>query len=194
MLKIARLKPSNVNWLLGSAESIPARDGFFDGGIATLTVHHWEDLGQALAEIARVLNANAKMVIFTADPQQMKRHWLNRYFPDMMERAIAQMPDLASIEAAGIAAGFKITGTEKYFIHDQLRDLFLYSGKNNPALYLQDEIRKGISSFAVLADREELEQGLLMLKADMASGKFDAVKVAYDDEAGDYLFITMEKC
>jgi ubiquinone/menaquinone biosynthesis C-methylase UbiE len=132
MLNVARLKASNVNWQPGSAERIPASDNFFEGGIATLTIHHWTDLQLAFDEVARVLKTNAKMVLFTADPQQMNRYWLNHYFPDMMTRSMAQMPELDSIEAAANEAGFKMIGTEKYFINDGLQDLFLYSGKISP--------------------------------------------------------------
>lgn len=107
---------------------------------------------------------------------------------------MAQMPELDSIEAAANEAGFKMIGTEKYFINDGLQDLFLYSGKNKPAFYLDEEIRKGISSFAELANINEVEQGTLTLKDDIARGEFELIMAKYDNSMGDYLFITLQKC
>ncbi|WP_184542250.1 class I SAM-dependent methyltransferase [Mucilaginibacter sp. FT3.2] len=194
MLDIARLKSMEVTWLLGPAEGIPVPDNFFDGSIATLTIHHWTELGIAFAEFYRVLKSGSPMIIFTADPQQMSGYWLNYYFPNMMARSVAQMPGLDMIAAAAIGAGFSVIDTEKYFIGDDLQDLFLYSGKNNPSLYLDEGVRKGISSFASLASREEVEQGILKLKDDIWEGRFETVKAKYSDAFGDYLFITLQKC
>lgn len=194
MLDIARLKSVTVKWLTGSAESVPALDNFFDGCIATLTIHHWVNLQKAFTELYRALKGGSKMVIFTADPLQMEGYWLNHYLPGMMARSIAQMPGSDIITAASVAAGFRVVGTEKYFVQDDLKDLFLYSGKNNPTLYLHEAVRKGISSFAALANKEEVESGISKLTYDISKGSFEAVKAKYNNTSGDYLFITLQKC
>ena len=90
-------------------------------------------------------------------------------------------------------SGFQNIHTEKYFIEADLQDLFLYSGKFNPNLYLQASIRKGISSFADLANKAEVERGLLALKADIQSGKWEQIKNQYDNQMGDYLYIIAKK-
>src|SRR5580698_4763151 len=40
MLELARLREADANWLKGTAEDLPVETGCFDGGIATLTIHH----------------------------------------------------------------------------------------------------------------------------------------------------------
>jgi ubiquinone/menaquinone biosynthesis C-methylase UbiE len=194
MLDIARSKNTQVNWLLGRSEEIEVNDEFFDGAVATLTIHHWTDIKKAFTEIYRVLKADCKIVFFTATPEQMKGYWLNHYFPKMLEDSVVQMPSFDIIKEAAIYARFEITGTEKYFISDGLKDLFLYAGKNKPELYLDAEIRKGISSFAALANADEVEEGLSKLKNDMELGRFEDVKAKFNSDLGDYLFIIAQKC
>jgi len=72
---------------------------------------------------------------------------------------------------------------------NELQDLFLYSGKRRPELYLDPNVRKNISSFAKLAPRTELEQGLARLSIDLQTGAFVSIKARFATEAGDYAFI-----
>jgi SAM-dependent methyltransferase len=192
MLNIAKSKNEKINWILGNAENIPLSNSTIDGAIATLTIHHWTDLAKAFGEIKRILRPYARFVIFTADLEQMNGYWLNHYFPKMMKNSIMQMPSFNKINEAVLTSGMTITGTEKYFICDDLKDLFLYSGKNKPEIYLDERIRGGISSFAALAHREEIADGLEKLKNDIASENFQVVKSEFDDVQGDYLFIIVE--
>jgi len=194
MLDIARSRNGKINWLLGQAEQISLNDNLFDGAIATLTIHHWTDINKALKEIHRVLKKDSKILIFTATPEQMKGYWLNHYFPKMLEDSILQMPSFNMISDALAEAGFVITETEKYFIQDDLKDHFLYVGKNRPGLYLDKEIRKGISSFSALANAEEVIRGLSQLESDINLNKFEDIKMEFDNDSGDYLFISAQKC
>jgi SAM-dependent methyltransferase len=193
MLGEARARGPGIKWLRGTAEHTPVTDNTFDGVIATLTIHHWTNLALSFKEIYRVSKENAAIVFFMADPAQMKKYWLNHYFPRMLGLSIRQMPKLTTIKKALSDAGFKLTQTEKYFVRDDLADHFLYSGKNRPEIYFNKEIRKGISSFGALANAGEIEAGLSELETDLTSGKFLTIKNMYDDERGDYLFIVAEK-
>ena len=193
MLAIARSRNKTINWLLGQAEQIPANDHRFDGAIATLTIHHWADLKKSLKEINRVLKNGSGIVFFTATPRQMEGYWLNHYFPKMLNDSILQMPSFENINDALLDAGFVISATEKYFIQADLKDHFLYAGKNRPELYLDEEIRKGISSFSALANIEEVRQGLLKLNSDLNLKRFEEIKAKYNNDEGDYLFVVAEK-
>ncbi|HEY9000462.1 MAG TPA: class I SAM-dependent methyltransferase [Mucilaginibacter sp.] len=193
MLGIARLNESNVHWIIGAAESISVSNTIFDGAIATLTIHHWTDLAGAFNEINRVLKPLARLVIFTATPDQMHGYWLNHYFPRMLGRSIMQMPSFEVVASTLTKAGFEISITEKYFIAPDLQDHFLYSGKHDPELYFDPDVRKGISSFSALANLKEVAQGLAELRKDIDSGEFLKVKARYANEGGDYLFIAANK-
>ena len=193
MLKKAKEKSGSVKWLLGTAEKIPTPNQFFNGGIATLTIHHWTNLETSFAELFRVLKPEARLVIFTSSPEQMAGYWLNHYFPAMMVLAINKMPSLFSIRKAAEKAGFLLDYTEKYSIQPDLKDHFLYSGKLNPKIYLDKNIRMGISSFTSPSNSLEIEEGLLRLEMDTTNNDFEKVQSTFENKSGDYLFVVLEK-
>lgn len=119
----------------------------------------------------------------------MRHYWLCHYFPEMMARSIEGMPSEATIQDALSRAGFKSTTVVPFFVTNELQDLFLYSGKNRPDLYLSAAVRANISSFASLTDSEELNDGLGQLVKDLQSGAFDAVKRRYQTNSGDYALV-----
>jgi ubiquinone/menaquinone biosynthesis C-methylase UbiE len=192
MLANARARAGSINWLMGAAEHIPAADNHFDGGIATLTIHHWTNLVSAFVELSRVLRSGARFVIFTTTPEQMNGYWLNHYFPKMMADSINTMPPLSLIGQAAAKAGLTIDGIEKYTIQPDLRDHFLYTGKLNPALYFDENIRRGISSFAALANKAEVAEGLSRLSNDLATNRFEQIREQFDNPDGDYLFVCLK--
>ncbi|MEL6866264.1 MAG: class I SAM-dependent methyltransferase [Bacteroidota bacterium] len=189
MILEAQAKSKDIDWRLGQAEQIPLADAAVDTVIAQLTIHHWQNLEAGFREIHRVLRPNGRFVLFTSSPQQMQGYWLNHYFPKMMADSIQQMPALPLIEATLEKTSLQLIEKDPYAIRDDLKDLFLYAGKNRPELYFQDEVRSGISSFAALANRAEVERGLVKLQRDIEEGRFAALQESYRHEAGDYLFI-----
>ncbi len=193
MLQEATSRSNNISWLVGMAESLPLPHSMFDGIAGMLTIHHWTDLDTAFKELDRVLKRNGRIVFFTATPEQMTGYWLRHYFPKMMEKSGVQMPPLEKIAAAAAKAGLETAGTEKYFVSDDLQDSFLYIGKNNPELYFDEVVRNGISSFAALSNKDEVQAGLTQLRTDIDNGAFPAIKEQYENELGDYLFVTLQK-
>lgn len=193
MLEGARSRSSAITWLEGAAEQIPAKNESFDGIVATLTIHHWSDINASFREIHRVLKPRGKAVFFTSTPAQMNGYWLNHYFPAMMRHSSQKMPSVEAISASAFAASLEIAATEKYFVKDDLKDMFLHAGKNRPSLYFDEKIRAGISSFALFSVRSEVEEGLAKLKSDIDSGAFAAIHRRYENDLGDYLFVVFQK-
>jgi SAM-dependent methyltransferase len=193
MLNEARNRNSKVSWKEGTAEQIPFDDKFFDGGLATLTIHHWKNIDAAFIEINRVLKPGSVIVLFTSSPSQMNGYWLNHYFPEMMKESIFQMPEPEAVQKALESSGFEIKKTEKYFIQPDLKDHFLYAGKHDPKMYFNENIRRGISSFTALAKSLEVKNGLERLYSDFKSGIWNGIKEKYENDLGDYLFIVAEK-
>lgn len=192
MIESAREKSSSMTWCMGSVESLPFAENTFSGATCVLGIHHFKALRAAFREIFRVL-ASGQFVLFTATSEQMEGYWLNEYFPDAMERSIRQMPGLESIVKDLKLAGFRSVHTKTYQVSNQLQDLFLYSGKHRPEIYLNPQVRNGISTFADLADCDEIEEGCKRLSLDIQSGRVAEVMGAYSDDAGDYLFVVAGK-
>ena len=193
MLAKAKMTNGNIDWRIGTAENTSLPDTSMAGIVATLTIHHWHDLSAAFKELLRVMKPKGRMVIFTSTPEQMAGYWLNHYFPEMLKRSMEQMPGLSQISEALSEAGFSITSTESYSIHDGLIDCFLFCGKHKPEMYLDERIQKGISSFSSLAYKEEVDKGLINLQKDIESGAIESVMASYANNHGDYLYIIAEK-
>jgi len=189
MLSKARLNNSHIEWSQAMAENTELESSSIDGMMASLTLHHWNDINAGFLELARILKPGSRMVIFTSTKTQMKGYWLNHYFPKMMIDSIAQMPEYNEIIQAIESAGFAISETENYHVKNDLEDLFLYCGKQRPELYLDEKVRHGISSFSSLSNASEVKEGLLKITADIKSGEIQRLIDTYENQHGDYLFI-----
>jgi ubiquinone/menaquinone biosynthesis C-methylase UbiE len=192
MIATARRKNCTVSWHIGNVEALPFRDDAFSGVMCTLAIHHFTALRPAFQEAFRVL-ARGRFVLFTSTEEQMRGYWLNAYFPAAMARSIVQMPGLQAIVQALRQSGFASVRTESYEVPADLQDLFLYSGKHRPEMYLDPRVRAGISTFAALADTSEVEEGCQKLSQDIASGHIAEVMARYRHTHGDYLFVVGEK-
>ncbi len=192
MLARARTKSSSVNWSAADVMTLPFEPRVFDKALCTLAIHHFPALLPAFAEVHRVIRPGGRFVLFTSLAEQMQHYWLCNYFPNAMQRSIEQMPSLAAIEHALCSAGFAIASTEPYSIRPDIEDFFLYSGKFRPTVYLDPAVRAGISTFAALADAEEVQEGCARIKADIASGHIYSVIEKSTHADGDYIFIIAE--
>jgi len=193
MLVKAREKTPSIRWERGSAENIALTAESVDRVLISLSIHHWERLNDGFSEVSRVLKKNGKLVLFTTLPNQTRAYWLHHYFPKMIEDSIKILPALDEIESAFEQAGLTIIEREPYFVQPDLQDWFLYSGKHNPEMYFREEVRKGISSFALLANQPEVEKGLEHMRNDIDSGNIEQVMKAHENDLGDYLFLVAEK-
>ncbi len=192
MIGRARPKSQTIHWILAGAEHLPFPGRVFSGAVCTLALHHFANLDPIFQEVYRVLD-RGKFVIFTADAGQMRWYWLNEYFPESMTRSIDQMPAIENVEASLHRAGFSTIKTEAYDVRPDLEDLFLYSGKHRPQLYLDDGFRRGISTFSSLASPGEVAEGCQRLAQDIQSGRIAEVVERYRSNSGDYLFVVAAK-
>ena len=190
MLSEARPKSSQVDWRQFDVTELGYESNLFDGAICSLAIHHFPSLNKAFSEVARVLKSNGKFVIFTATPNQMRCYWLNHYFPAMMEKSCRQMPTFEAIKSALTQAKFSIESTRRFFISPELQDLFLYSGKQKPDMYLSSKVRNGISSFHNFCTQSELNFGLDKLRNDIESGAIKKIINSYNNDNGDYIFVS----
>ncbi len=179
-------------WAVADVTRLPFPSGSFAGASCTLALRYFADLDAAIAELGRVVGAGP-IVLFTATPEQIRRYWLRAYFPETVERTASQAYSISRITDALRAAGFSRVQTEPYAVKPDLEDLFLYSGKHRPSLYLSPAIRAGMWSFANLAPPSEEAAGCAELRRDVESGKVGDVVAQCDDRLGDYLFVVAER-
>jgi len=161
----------NVEWFAGSAESIPLPEASVEGLISTLAVHHFPDLSTAATEMWRVCG-KGPMVLFTIDPRKGEPFWFREYFPGIYKRlfnAFVPVEELISVftEKHGASASIR-----NFPLPHDLSDLNMHAGWNKPEIYLDPEMRKGMSGFA-MSDHAEVQNGLKLLRCDLETGEWE---------------------
>lgn len=174
-------------------EQLPFDDSFFNGSTAMFTFHHWKDKQKGLSEIFRILKPGSRLVLLSFTPEQLFNYWHVHYFPKMIRRSAAIVPEKEEMKSWLHHAGFSVVSSENYFVHDELTDHFFYSNKRRPEKYLDPEVRNGISSFTAFSDPDEVKSGLIKLEQDIASGVIHDIMKKYENDIGDYIFYIAEK-
>jgi len=148
------------------AEALPFPDRSFDAALAILTIHHWSDLPRGLAELRRV--ARRRVVILTWDPAYNDRFWLaTDYLPEIIEldrKRFQTMPELAGLLREVHPIPVMIPAD----CHDGFQGAFWA----RPEAYLDSNVRRGISTFALIP-AENVRRGLDRLAGDLQSGRWD---------------------
>jgi SAM-dependent methyltransferase len=148
--------------LAGSAESLPFEDESFDAAMACSTVHHWQDPIAGLREMRRVAR---RVVVFTYDASDPDRFWLTRdYLPEFAD-LLAGRPPLTELTRA-------IGGrTEPLLIPWDCADGFYEAYWRRPEAYLDENVRRGISTWARVGPDAE-RRAVRSLRDDLASGRW----------------------
>jgi ubiquinone/menaquinone biosynthesis C-methylase UbiE len=158
-----------IEWIDGCAENLPLPDRVADAAMVVLAFHHFQDYCQALREIRRVIG-NGQIILFTYDPAMISGFWLTEYFPWLIEDVESTFIQL--IEEMERIFG-NVVDVIPFDLPEDLSDSFAAVGWSRPELYLESNIRNGISSFAKM-DRKELESGLSKLRDDLQKGVWDS--------------------
>jgi SAM-dependent methyltransferase len=143
------------------AEALPFAAHTFDCALAVLTIHHWTDVGRGMAEMRRV--ARRKIVLltwlgFTAP------FWLVDYLPQIKTVDEAIFPSL--MQLTSWLGPLRVMPVP--IAHD-CTDGFLCAYWRRPEAYLDENVRRSISTFARLGDCAE---GLVRLRNDLAGGRW----------------------
>jgi SAM-dependent methyltransferase len=179
--------PESAPVVQGSALALPFRDAAFDAALAVLTVHHWPDRAQGLAELRRVARDRVVILTWLADAPGF---WLvEDYFPEMVALdRIFPTPDemrraLGPIEVHPLPVPHDCT------------DGFLGAYWRRPQAYLDAAVRGAISSFSKL---REVEPGLSRLRQDLDDGtwtrRYGSLLTRSDLDLGYRLVVAPSPC
>jgi SAM-dependent methyltransferase len=160
-----------IEWIDGSAEHLPLPTQTVDAAVIMLAFHHFQDYRQALSEVYRVIG-NGQIVLFTYDPAMISSFWLAKYFPSFIkdvESTFLPIPQLTN-EIQTVVS--HVVNVIPFSLPHDLSDSFAAVGWARPELYLDSNIRNGISSFAKI-DANELDNGLSQLREDLEKGVWD---------------------
>jgi SAM-dependent methyltransferase len=160
-----------IEWIDGYAENLPLGDRAAEAAIIMLAFHHFQDYRQALREIHRVVG-NGRIIVFTYDPAMISSFWLTKYFPSFIEDVESTFISMSELTNEIHSVTGNHANIIPFRLPHNLSDSFAAVGWARPELYLDINIRNGISSFAKI-DRLEVEQGILHLKEDLQTGRWD---------------------
>ncbi|MGH1395028.1 MAG: class I SAM-dependent methyltransferase [Trichormus sp.] len=158
-----------VKWFTGYAENLPLADESVDSVVSILAIHHFSNLEKAFQEMQRIIKRKT-IVLLTFDIRLAQKIWLYNYFPFLWEDALRFLPLNEQINLIKSITKSRIESIP-FFLPYDLSDLFAAAAWKRPELYLQPEVRAGISSFA-LANKNIVEQGVQLLTADLRSGEW----------------------
>jgi SAM-dependent methyltransferase len=153
---LAQLKAGNhggavVVPLVSAAEDLPLRTASLDLVTAFNCVHHF-DLGRFLTAVARVLQPDGQLFIYTRTPQQNARTIWGRYFPGFTEHEQRLHSEAAFRDAVGRTGGLTVVATQT-FRHprsstaERLRAQAEGHHYSTFSLYAPGELRASIATF-----------------------------------------------
>jgi SAM-dependent methyltransferase len=162
---IAQRPPEAALVVQASAEELPLADRSFDAALAVNTVHHWTDLNRGLRELRRV--ARQRIVIFLRNGRKGTPFWLVEDYLPVLDPTAHYGAIVETIEHELDP----VTTVPVRLPSDCVDGLFCAYWAR-PEMYLDSEIRRNISNFALAAD-EDVAEGLARLAADLESGAWD---------------------
>lgn len=171
VMRSQSIEHSRVQWFTGFAENIPLLTSSVDAVISVLAIHHFSNLENALSEMNRITKTGA-IIILTFDPRLGEKFWLNDYFPFIGEDTNRIFLPLSDIMALIQKNTQKTVEASTLMLPHDLSDMFLAAGWRRPEIYLNPEVRAGMSAFA-LADFNVVKKGVNLLQEDLDSRKWD---------------------
>ena len=187
-----------VEWITAAAENIPLADNLVDGAVVMLALHHFKNIDLGLREINRIVKnpvtktdrsttdntVTGKIVIFAFEQSKIPDFWLTDYFPYFIRDTLATVPSTQTIASKIQQITQKPVTVTPFLLPPDLKDLFAAGGWCKPEIYLEEKVRRGISSFAKM-EREELESGTQRLQNDLDKGIWQQ-KYGYLQQQSEY--------
>ncbi len=171
VMRMQSRRTEKVEWISGTAENVPLENDSVNGVVVVLALHHFASLKVAADEMYRIC-PKGPIVIFTFDPRLSKKLWFENYFPGIWQQAYNIFPPIDSV--AQIIASNRNWSVEKiqFPLPSELTDNFMAAGLRTPEVYLDPQIRQGMSGFA-LANADVVKQGIDRLQNDLNTGVWD---------------------
>jgi SAM-dependent methyltransferase len=171
MIKKAKDKFPNLEYINSNVLSVPFRSEIFNGLYLIQVIHHISNKVALLKEAYRILQKNGYIAIHTCSHDQINTYWYTYYFPEGLKAELKRFLDVQEIISLLRKTGFSKIGV-KICYYDTV---ILNQSTEN---YLDKNFRDGDSFFALMKE-DEIEAGCKKLKDDIKSGVINKVLKEY---------------
>jgi SAM-dependent methyltransferase len=162
----AQRPPDAAPAIRATAEDLPFDDDSFDAAMATVTVHQWRDVARGLAELRRV--TRGPVAVLTFDGDELDRHWLAGYAPELIAAERRRYPAVPAIaEAIG-----RTTDVIEVPIPIDCVDGFTEAFYARPEAFLDPAVRAAQSAWGFI-EPEATTRAVDSLRADLESGEWN---------------------
>ncbi len=161
---------SRIQWFSGYAEQIPLATASVDAVISILAAHHFSNLNQAIQEMHRVAGAGP-ILLLTFEPRLGEKFWFADYFPGLWQDTFRVFPPLDDVIRLIQQTSRKSVEVSPLMLPPDLCDMFAAAGWRQPQVYLDPNIRAGMSCFQ-LANADAVDRGVGRLQKDLSSGRW----------------------
>jgi ubiquinone/menaquinone biosynthesis C-methylase UbiE/8-oxo-dGTP pyrophosphatase MutT (NUDIX family) len=190
MLSLANAKAPEMVWKEGDLLKLPYGNTLFDGALTMNTLHYFRpSFPQLFREMRRVLKPGSKLLLFAVSIEQCAQYWACQYFPYALKLGYQVLPRKDELLKLIAEAGFEDVKSEPFFATKETEDLFFYSCKYRPHLYLDAAIRAGMSPLQLMEYSREIEAGCAQLKEDIESKRIDRIIEKHESQLGEALYI-----
>jgi ubiquinone/menaquinone biosynthesis C-methylase UbiE len=97
---------SRIDFKLAAAEELPFGDSQFDLVFSTMTLHHWADQRQGIAEVSRVMTPSGRWILADFVVAGVLRH-----FRRLLR--LRQFPERSELDASLATAGLRVLGERR---------------------------------------------------------------------------------
>jgi SAM-dependent methyltransferase len=162
LVMVAQRPPGSGAVVRASASALPLASDCADVAMAILTVHHWDDAAEGLAELCRVA---PRRIVLGIDFKLHSKFWLlDEYMPEVAATTRPLGPDADAIaEAVGATSSITLP------VPRDMQDGVLGAYWCRPDAYLDAAVRATCSGLA-LADPDVIARGVTSLERDLSSG------------------------
>lgn len=115
--------------------------------------------------------SKGKIVIFAFEQHKIQNFWLTDYFPYFIRDTSKTFPSIKVIANNIRQITQKKVEIISFLLPTDLTDIFAAAGWSKPEIYLDANVRNGISSFAKMPAKE-LEIGIEQLAKDLKNGEW----------------------
>ena len=162
--------------IASDAQRLPFRDDAFDCAISINVLRHVPARVDAMREALRVIR-DGPFVIKVSTAETLRGAWLHEYIPSIMQHQPRYQSE-HEIVAELRSAGFARVDVRRFVYTDAIDGSF-QALKHAPASFLDERVIMNTAVFQRLP-RADVDRGVELLRADIASGRVDDVVARYE--------------